>query len=68
MIDVVTRSGTNDLHGDALSFGRRDALGARDYFNHQINGVWRTTEVSTICLAAGVPMRLRATYQLGLLS
>ena len=34
IIDVITRSGTNTLHGDAYWFGRYDALGARDYFNH----------------------------------
>jgi carboxypeptidase family protein len=37
IIDVVTRSGSNTLHGDAFYFGRWDALGARDYFNHQID-------------------------------
>jgi hypothetical protein len=34
VIDVITRSGTNSLHGDAFYFGRWDALGARGYFNH----------------------------------
>ncbi|HVB34418.1 MAG TPA: carboxypeptidase-like regulatory domain-containing protein [Patescibacteria group bacterium] len=34
IIDIITRSGTNHLHGDAYWFGRYDALGARDYFNH----------------------------------
>jgi hypothetical protein len=33
IIDVITRSGTNSLHGDAYWFGRYNALGARDYFN-----------------------------------
>jgi len=37
IIDVVTRSGTNSYHGDLFYFGRWDALGARDYFNHQID-------------------------------
>jgi hypothetical protein len=37
IIDVITRSGTNDFHGNLFYFGRWDALGARDYFNHQIN-------------------------------
>ncbi|HTP68831.1 MAG TPA: TonB-dependent receptor [Dongiaceae bacterium] len=35
VVQVVTRSGTNDLHGDAYWFGRYSALGARDFFNHQ---------------------------------
>lgn len=34
VIDVITRSGTNRLHGDVFYFGRWDAMGARDYFNH----------------------------------
>ena len=37
IIDVVTRSGTNEFHGNLFYFGRWDALGARDYFNHQID-------------------------------
>ena len=39
IIDVITRSGTNDFHGNLFYFGRWDALGARDYFNHQVNPV-----------------------------
>jgi len=35
IIDVITRSGTNDFHGNAFYFGRWDALGARDFFNHE---------------------------------
>jgi hypothetical protein len=37
IIDVITRSGSNNWHGDAFYFGRWDALGARDFFNHQID-------------------------------
>jgi len=37
IIDVITRSGTNSFHGNLFYFGRWDALGARDYFNHQID-------------------------------
>lgn len=33
IIDVITRGGTNQLHGDAYWFGRYNALGARDFFN-----------------------------------
>lgn len=38
IIDVITRSGSNQFHGDAFYFGRWDALGARDYFNHYTPG------------------------------
>jgi len=37
IIDVITRSGTNNFHGNAYYYGRWDALGARDFFNHQID-------------------------------
>ncbi|MBZ5547798.1 MAG: TonB-dependent receptor [Acidobacteriia bacterium] len=37
VIDIVSKRGTNDLHSNVYWFGRYDALGARDYFNHQID-------------------------------
>ncbi len=33
IIDVITKSGSNSIHGDAYWFGRYSALGARDFFN-----------------------------------
>ncbi len=38
IIDVITRGGTNQFHGDAYEFGRYSALGARDWFNTKANG------------------------------
>jgi len=32
VVDIITRRGTNNLHGDAYWFGRYAALGARDFF------------------------------------
>ena len=32
VVNIVTRGGTNDLHGEAFAFYRDDALNARDYF------------------------------------
>ncbi|MGA8597984.1 MAG: TonB-dependent receptor [Bryobacteraceae bacterium] len=37
IIDVISRSGSNQLHGDAYWFGRYSALAARDYFNTKPN-------------------------------
>ncbi len=37
IVDVVSKSGTNTLHGGARWFGRYNALGARDYFNHNLD-------------------------------
>ena len=34
VINIVTRSGSNQWHGDALYFGRNDALNAEDWFSH----------------------------------
>ena len=33
IVDIVTRGGTNQFHGDGYEFNRVDALAARDYFN-----------------------------------
>src|SRR6266478_9285742 len=39
IIDVVTKSGTNQFHGDAYEFGRWNGFGgARDWFNRPANG------------------------------
>jgi hypothetical protein len=38
VIQIVSRSGSNDLHGDAYWFGRYNALGARDFFNPASTG------------------------------
>ncbi|MEO8735093.1 MAG: TonB-dependent receptor [Edaphobacter sp.] len=35
IIDVITRGGGNQFHGDAYEFGRYNALGARDFFNRK---------------------------------
>src|SRR6185295_8075917 len=37
IVDIVTKSGSNKLHGDGYWFGRYNALGARDYFNHNLD-------------------------------
>ncbi|GGG67406.1 TonB-dependent receptor [Edaphobacter dinghuensis] len=35
VIDVITRGGSNQFHGDVYEFGRYNALGARDFFNYK---------------------------------
>ena len=35
-VNVVSKTGTNDLHGSAFWFGRNDALDANTYFNNAI--------------------------------
>lgn len=34
VVNIVTNSGTNALHGDLFEYFRNDALGARNYFNN----------------------------------
>lgn len=36
IINIVTRSGTNQWHGGASYFGRNTALNSTDYFTHQV--------------------------------
>ena len=33
-VNIVSKTGTNDLHGTAFWFGRNDALDANNYFNN----------------------------------
>jgi hypothetical protein len=35
VVNIITRSGTNHLHGSAFEFLRNDALDARNYFNRE---------------------------------
>jgi len=44
VIEVITKSGSNTLHGDAYWFGRYNATAARDFFNHNVDNLTGTTE------------------------
>lgn len=37
VVDAVTRSGTNEIHGNVYEYGRYNAVGARDWFNRAVN-------------------------------
>jgi hypothetical protein len=37
IVDIKTKGGTNDFHGNGYWFGRYAASGARDFFNHAVD-------------------------------
>ena len=55
VIDIITRSGTNDLHGDVYYFGRWNALGARDFFN--------TPDTGARALTCAIPLEHPSAVQ-----
>jgi len=54
VVDIISRSGTNHLHGDVYYFGRWDALGARDFFNSAARGTPRKSFYSRNIFGASV--------------
>jgi hypothetical protein len=56
VIDIVTRSGTNHIHGDVYYFGRWNALGARDFFNTAATGKQSPYVRNTFGVAIGGPV------------
>jgi hypothetical protein len=67
VIDIVSKRGTNDFHSDVYWFGRFDALGARDYFNHETNAAGQVVPKdsysrNTFGVSAGGPLRRDKTF------
>ena len=67
VIDIVSKRGTNDFHSDVYWFGRFDALGARDYFNHETNAAGQVVPKdsysrNTFGISAGGPLRHDKTF------
>jgi len=62
VIQIVTRSGTNDLHGDAYWFGRYNALGARDFFNPAATGPQNPYVRNDFGASAGGPIIKGRTF------
>ena len=67
VIDIVSKRGSNDFHSDVYWFGRFDALGARDYFNHETNAAGQVVSKdsysrNTFGVSAGGPLRHDKTF------
>ena len=67
VIDIVSKRGTNDFHSDVYWFGRFDALGARDYFNHQTDASGHVAPKdsysrNTFGISAGGPLQHDKTF------
>ena len=65
IVDVVTKSGTNQVHGAAYWFGRYDALGARDFFNHEPDTPKNPYVRNIFGGSAGGPIRKDKTFWFG---
>jgi len=58
-INVITKSGTNDLHGSAYEFHRNDALDARNYFDAAEKPDFRRNQFGA---TLGGPLRRDRTF------
>jgi len=67
VIDIVSKRGTKDFHSDVYWFGRFNALGARDYFNHETNAAGQVVPKDsysrdTFGISAGGPLLHNKTF------
>ena len=67
VIDIVSKSGTNDFHSDLYWFGRFSTLGARDYFNNETDAAGLLVGMDPYTrnifgISAGGPLRRDKTF------
>ncbi len=65
IIEVITKSGTNDVHGSAYWFGRYNALGARDFFNPAAEGPQNPYVRNDFGASIGGPIIKNKTFYFG---
>jgi hypothetical protein len=68
VVEAITKSGTNQIHGTAYEFGRYNALGARDFFNPATgpNGGPQNPYIrNDFGASAGGPIRKDKTFWFG---
>ncbi|HKX33236.1 MAG TPA: carboxypeptidase regulatory-like domain-containing protein [Blastocatellia bacterium] len=61
-INIVSKTGTNDLHGTAFWFGRNDALDANNYFNNLTGTPKSKLRQNQFGFVAGGPVRIPRLY------
>ncbi|HEY2163881.1 MAG TPA: TonB-dependent receptor, partial [Gemmatimonadaceae bacterium] len=62
IVNIVTRSGTDALHGDAFDFARDDALDARNFFDGPAPATFRRQQFGG---SVGGPIRRERTFFFG---
>jgi len=70
VVDIVSKRGSNEFHSDVYWFGRYDALGARDFFNHETDASGNVVPKdaytrNTFGVSAGGPIRRDKTFWFG---
>jgi hypothetical protein len=61
-INIISKSGTNDLHGTAFWFGRNDALDANSYFNNLAGNRKNKLRQNQFGFVAGGPVWVPKLY------
>ena len=65
VVNLVTKSGTNNFRGEAYEWFRGAALDARNYFDKRANRPKRDYEDNRFGVAAGGPIRSNRTFYFG---
>jgi hypothetical protein len=65
VINAITKSGTNDFHGDVYEFLRNSALDSRDYFSRSANTPVAAFRRNQFGVAAGGPIIKDKTFIFG---
>jgi hypothetical protein len=61
-VNVVTKSGTNEFHGDLFEFFRNDKLQARDFFTNKLNGTKNVLRRNQYGVYIGGPIVRNKTF------
>jgi carboxypeptidase family protein/TonB-dependent receptor-like protein len=61
-VNIVSKSGTNDLHGTLFWFGRNDALDANNYFNNLAGAPKSELRQNQFGFVAGGPLWIPGVY------